>query len=91
MGNGLAQQPLFAIAVDERRLDDPARTVLEAIDTLGTITARQAGVIVYRFRGYCKLLGIPKAWLVDAGRKILNRLHAGGLVSPVAGGRWSRP
>lgn len=90
MGNGLIQEPLFTMPLDERHLDDPARTVLEAIDKLGPITARQAGTIVYRFRGFVLLTAVRRAWLNDAGRRVLGRLQAGGLVRPLPHGRWER-
>ena len=83
------QLRLHPAPVDERALDDVARTVLEAIDKHGPITARQAGRIVYRFRGYESLLGVPDPWLTSAGRPILERLERIGLVR-YRRGRWTR-
>lgn len=74
------QLQLCTAAVDERRLDDVSRTILEAIDHLGSITARQAGSIVYRFRGYELVVSVPGTWLAHAGRRVLARLEHGGHV-----------
>lgn len=83
------QLRLHPAAVDERTLDDVARTVLEAIDKHGSLTARQAGEIVYRFRGYERLLSTPKPWFTSAGRPVLDRLERIGLVRRRRG-RWTR-
>ncbi len=83
------QLRLHPAPVDERTLDVVARTVLEAIDEHGLITARQAGEIVYRFRGFEHLLAIPKPWFTSAGRQVLQRLERLGLVRHRCG-RWWR-
>jgi len=84
-----AQPRLYPAPVDERTLDDVARTVLEAIDKFGSITARQAGRIVYRFRGFEDLLAIPGPWFTSAGKPVLARLERVGVVRHRRG-RWSR-
>lgn len=84
-----AQLRLHPAPVDERTLDDVARTVLEAIDRFGSITARQAGRIVYRFRGFEDLLAIPGPWFTSAGKPVLKRLERIGLVRHRRG-RWIR-
>lgn len=84
------QMQLCAVAVDERTLDDTRRTVLEAIDHLGTITAQQAGVIAYRLRGWHNLILVPGAWLTSSGRRVLDRLERDGLVRRARRGRWQR-
>jgi ribosomal protein S18 acetylase RimI-like enzyme len=76
----MSQLQLESVPVDERTLDDVARTVLEAIDKRGSVSVVQAGRIVYRFRGYECLLSVPTAWLVSAGRPVLERLARVGLV-----------
>ena len=83
------QLRLCSVHVDERALDDVSRTVMEAIDRLGSITARQAGAIVYRFRGYDLLVAVPRPWLVDAGRRALRHLENAGLIRR-ASGSWAR-
>lgn len=73
-----AQPTLFAPpAVDERRLRDDQRTVLEAIDKLGGITADAAGRISYRVRGWRVP---PLEWTPATGRRLLVRLRELGLV-----------
>ncbi len=84
-----AQLQLLAVHVDERTLGDVPRTILEAIDLLGSITARQAGRIVYRFRGFDDLLAIPGPWLTSAGKPVLERLEREGLARHRRG-RWRR-
>ena len=83
------QLRLHPAPADERALDDVARTVLEAIDKFGSITAREAGRIVYRFRRYELLLTVPEPWFASAGRPVLKRLERFGLVRH-RNGRWSR-
>lgn len=93
MGHGgdelSAQLALVEIPVDERHLDDVSRTVLEAIDKTGSLSARQAGEIVYRFRRYELTLSVPGPWLVSAGRPVLERLEELGLLRQ-KNGRWMR-
>lgn len=84
------QQPLFVAPADERLIDDPSRTILEAIDTRGPITAREAGEIVYRMRGYRSLMLVPRPWLTNAGGRALRRLAERQLVRRTKGNRWTR-
>lgn len=83
------QLRLCDVRVDECALDDVSRTVLEAIDKTGSITARQAGEIAYRFRRFEILLTVPRPWLVDAGRRVIAKLERAGLVEGRRG-RWRR-
>ncbi len=83
------QQELFAHPVDERRLGDTERTILEAIDRLGSLTAREAGAIAYRLRGWESLITVPRAWLTSAGARALDRLERQGLVRRRRG-HWTR-
>lgn len=90
MGRSVSGQgQLFVEAVDERTLADIERTVLEAIDCFGSITARQAGQISYRMRGWHSLLTVQREWLVSAGRRLLDRLEQRGLVRHQRG-QWKR-
>jgi len=85
------QQVLFDVPVDERQLADAERTILEAIDKLGSITAHGAGRIVYRMRGWERLLTVPRAWITSSGARVLERLEREGAISARRGGRWARP
>jgi hypothetical protein len=77
----VSQLELFALPVDVATLRDIDRTILEAIDKRGSITAREAGRIVYRFRGYALVISVPSAWLRSAAKRPLSRLVALGLVT----------
>ncbi len=83
------QLPLLEVLADERTLDDAARTVLEAIDRRGSLTAKQAGRVVYRLRGFRVTIGVPTLWVIAAGARVLGRLERHGLVERRKG-RWSR-
>lgn len=64
--------------------------MLEAVDKHGSLSARQAGEIVYRLRRrYETLAFVPRPWLVSAGRPVLERLAELGLVRKTRG-RWAR-
>jgi hypothetical protein len=84
------QTPLFLAPVDIQFLDDEARTVLEAIDRRGPLTAREAGEIVYRLRGYRTLIFLPKPWLTSTGGRTLRGLERSHLVRRTVGNRWRR-
>lgn len=81
------QPQLFVLA---RELTDAERTVLEALDAKGTLTTREVGRIVYRLRGYARMLLVEKTWLASAGRHVLRRLESAELVRQVARDRWCR-
>lgn len=74
--------------VQERHLPDEARTLLEAIDQRGELTAREAGEIVYRLRRW----RVPRDpdWLKAAGFRVLGELRRERLVSRGHDGRWRR-
>lgn len=86
----MKQQVLFIIPPDERKLSDIERTILEAIDTVGPITAREAGRIVYRLRGHRFQLRIPREWITSAGKGALLRLERRGAVRRTRNNRWRR-
>lgn len=78
---------LFVLA-SELRDDD--RTVLEAIEKLGSLTAREAGRIVYQMQGRRPALGADRlVWMISAGRRALRRLERDGLVMRRRA-RWTR-
>lgn len=82
------QPQLFVLA---HELTDAERTVLEALDANGTLTAREAGRIVYRLRGYARrLLLVEKAWLSSAGVHVLRRLESADLVQRTSRNQWCR-
>lgn len=81
---------LFPAPVDERTLSDAARTVLEAIDASGPISANEAGRIAFRLRGYRYVAFARRAWVTSAGASVLNRLEQAGLVRRTRGSRWTR-
>lgn len=83
-------------ALEARALDgwtlrryDNVGAARAAIDHLGSITARQAGQISYRMRGWHSLLTVQREWLVSAGRRLLDRLEQRGLVRHQRG-QWKR-
>lgn len=82
------QQALFSLPVEERHLADDVRTILEAIDRRGDVSVREAGMIVYRIRGW----RIPRDshWLTHAGHRALAVLRQHELVKPTQNGRWTR-
>jgi hypothetical protein len=86
----VAQQPLFLLPVEDRLLDDASRTVLEAIDCHGPISAREAGEIVFRLQGYRTVLFTPKPWLTSSGRRVLRGLERKHMVRRGRGNRWTR-
>lgn len=91
MSGRARQQSLFALPPpDARRLTDVERTILEAIDHAGPISAREAGRIVYRFRGHVIQLRIPREWLTSAGADVLRRLERRQIVRRTRGNRWRR-
>jgi hypothetical protein len=81
------QPQLFVLA---RELSDAERTVLEALEKKWSLTAREAGRIVYRLRGYARMLLVEKAWLGSAGSHVLRRLESAELVRRTASNRWCR-
>lgn len=85
----MSQLALFTEPFDERRLTDPQRTALEAIDRLGSIDATTAGEIVCRFRGFQKTAGLSRRRLLSDGYRALRRLQRLGLVRR-RDGRWER-
>ena len=71
------QPQLFVLTRD---LTDAERTILEAIDTRGTVTVKDAGRIVYRLRGYTVAFAIPPERVLSEGRRVLKQLDRAGLV-----------
>lgn len=84
------QAALVFCPVDERRLGDVERTVLEAIDVAGYVTVLQAGRISYRLRGWTCLVAVPRRWQASAGLRALGKLESLGVVQRGACGRWRR-
>lgn len=84
-----AQLPLFTQPTDVRRLTDLERTVLEAIEKRGALSALDAGKIAYRLRGRAPQLG-DRAWLRSAGRRVLRQLERHGWVRRTARSRWQK-
>lgn len=76
--------------MDVRALTDAQRTILESIDANGPISAREAGQIVYRLRGYRNVGFVRRPWLTSAGLVALRRLEHSGLVRRTRGSRWTR-
>lgn len=81
---------LFQMPVDERRLGDAERTILEAIDQAGPITAYEAGSIVYRLRGYRYILFVRRAWVTSTGARALEKLETAGILRRTQSHRWTR-
>jgi ribosomal protein S19E (S16A) len=83
------QLPLFTTPTDVRRLTDLERTVLEAIEKIGPLTAREAGRIAFRLRGRAPAV-IDRSRMGSAGRRVLEQLERHGWVRPTGRGRWRR-
>lgn len=85
----MTQLPLFTTPTDVRRLSDLERTVLEAVEKVGPLTAREAGRIAFRMRGRDPRVS-DRAWMASAGGRVLRQLERHGWLRRTPSNRWAR-